>query len=74
MKTLITGRRVVTLVVDSAAVTQVDSGGKQAQVLVYAHQNVTNTAVTTARVDQVQLVLTMERVGDRWLTAAAKQV
>ncbi|UQX90359.1 hypothetical protein M6D93_17180 [Jatrophihabitans telluris] len=67
-------RAVVSAQVDSAGLEAVSGDGKQATVVVFAQQKVTNTSITQPRVDLVRLRVTLNLVGSRWLIANLQQL
>jgi Mce-associated membrane protein len=69
-----TQQAVVVFTVDSAAITEISSDGKQAQLLVYGHTTTSNKASTTAETDSVQLDMTVKLVKGSWLIAQSKQL
>jgi Mce-associated membrane protein len=62
-------RAVVQAEVLAAGVSGVSADGRQAFVVVFANQTVSNSSTRQPRVDQVRVRLTLDRVGDRWLVS-----
>jgi Mce-associated membrane protein len=62
-------RAVVQAEVLAAGVTSVSPDGRQAVVLIFANQTVSNTSTPQPRVDQVRVRVTLDRVGARWLVS-----
>lgn len=60
--------------VDTAGLVSADPKGQQVVVLVYCQQSVTNKAQTTPRIDALQIRVTMELVGGRWLVSQLAQL
>jgi Mce-associated membrane protein len=67
-------KAIVTGEVGSSGISSVSADGNQAVVLVLGQQTVSNTALSTPRLDSVSLRVTMTRVGGKWLIAKLDQL
>jgi Mce-associated membrane protein len=67
-------KAVVTGEVGSSGIASVSADGNQAVVLVLGQQTVSNTSLSTPRLDSVSLRVTLARVGGKWLIAKLDQL